>query len=76
MNLANTFPSPIRNGPPLCNRMRLPAHESRQAALDYHNKNAPGTHITDPWECTHCGGWHYESRARGPSGQSSGTERK
>lgn len=63
-------------GPLICDVTNLPSHASKSDALTFHERNAPGQSIGRIGPCHYCGGWHYESKVRPPSGASSGTGRK
>ena len=53
--------------PPICTAVNLPAHESKEAALAFHDKQAPGQVIRKIGLCKACGKWHYLPKCRHPS---------
>jgi len=68
-------------GPPICEQENLPAFESKQTAIDWHEKPKQtnplyeANHITKLWCCKFCSNWHFLTKPRPPSGSSSGTGR-
>jgi hypothetical protein len=62
--------------PPICLAENLPAFDTREAAMEFHERNAPGGRVTRIGICSVCGSWHYVSKPRPPSGDSSGSSRR
>ncbi len=61
-----THPNPVwKDSPEICDMVDLPFYATKEAAVAYHEKHAPGTQIEKVEFCRHCGGWHIWSRARG-----------
>lgn len=59
----------------ICEHSNLPRFRDKQALYGWMSKNCPGTHITEVFLCRECQGYHTNTKARGPSGESSGTGR-
>jgi hypothetical protein len=60
--------------PPICNFLWLPAFETEKDAKAFQSLH-PSTHKGPIFACGACDGFHYESEAYGPSGESSGRGR-
>jgi len=77
------FPSPPfepqprwPNGPPMCETANLPAFKTIDEAKAFHEANGPGSRIIRSWRCDVCNCYHYLSKPRPPSGDSSGISRR
>lgn len=68
----------FRDAPPLCIAANLPSFESIDQANAWWRSwsGEPPQRVKRVWRCEHCLGVHVWTRARGPSGSSSGTERE
>ncbi len=68
-------PPRFRGAPQQCVKTNLPAHESEKALRKFMFDNCPRCPIEYIWKCESCGGFHCQSGAIDPSGESSGTGR-
>lgn len=62
--------------PPTCELDCDLAFASTEELFAFHEANAPGARILKVWKCAFCGRWHYKSKPRPPSGDSSGLSRR
>lgn len=74
--------NPVWKGCPLiCQVAWLPAFDSKQAAIDWHEAPGKGNPLYEPnrivkiGKCKACGKWHFKAKPRPPSGATSGTGR-
>lgn len=64
-----------KNSMPRCKATSFTAWPSSKAIEDFF-KTIPACSTTHKWECTKCGCWHYLGSCRGPSGESSGSDKR
>jgi hypothetical protein len=69
-------PPRFKGCPPICEAENLPAFRTQQLAEEFNEKRAPGNRIERIWLCPKCEHWHYVSKLRPPSGDTSGTSRR
>lgn len=70
------------NGPKICAVANLPYFKSEAEAKAWHTRHLDGNPIYEPnpivkmWRCAACGGVHFLTKMRPPSGSSSGSSKR
>lgn len=72
----NLNPPNWTGGPPMCPEHNLPCFDTREDAMIYIARFCPGAKIMRVGKCQSTGKIHFESKARSPSGDSSGSSRR
>ena len=64
------------NAPLICKYENLPAFNSVDILLRYHEQNCPAAKITEKWLCEACKSYHFIAIPPQPAGTTSGTARE